>query len=279
MNGRAFSWLMPMVAASTSARREAISGRLVSATAVRSSSPRPGSSSVIWVWSCSSGSTTARVEPQHAREPRALDAPLLPRRDRLLLEVGDHVAGAINFVGRDEVASEFLDFLDQLAGEADGVKSAPVDASILMDQEVSVRGLHQGVVFRPLGIPVPGVEHLTRHQRLVNRVGRMNDAQIVPPEARPAVEEVGAGGGHDALVEVGSAAVVSDVIEADVQVGEPEHLRAGQLGLGDPDAGLRRGDDERTGVGEPQGSRQSDRKPAIFGREGSGIQARRDRER
>ena len=38
----------------------------------------------------------AGVEPQHPRQPGALDPPLLPRRDRLLLEVGEHVPGPVD---------------------------------------------------------------------------------------------------------------------------------------------------------------------------------------
>ena len=58
---------------------------------------------------------------------------------------------------------------------------------------------------------------------------------MVPRQAGTGVEEVRARRGHDALVEVGAAAVVADVVEADVEVGNPEDLGLRQLGLGDPD--------------------------------------------
>ena len=88
-----------------------------------------------------------------------------------------------------------------------------------------------------------------------------------PHEAGTGVEEVRARRGHDALVEVGAAAVVADVVEADVEVGDPEDLGLGQLGLGDPDPGLRRGHDQRPGVGEPQRGGQVDREPEVGRRE------------
>ena len=70
-------------------------------------------------------------------------------------------------------------------------------------------------------------------------------------------------GGQDALVEVRAAAIVADVVEADVECGEPEDLGPRQLGLGDPDPGLCRGHDQRPGVGKPQGSGESDREADI----------------
>ena len=102
---------------------------------------------------------------------------------------------------------------------------------------------------------LPGVQDLPGRQGLVDGVGRGDD----PPQAAAAVEVVGARRGHDALVEVGAAAVVAKVVEGDVEVGDPEDLGLGQLGLGDPDPGLRRGHDQGPGVGEPQGGREVDR--------------------
>ena len=81
--------------------------------------------------------------------------------------------------------------------------------------------------------------------------------------ADTAVEEVDAGRRHDALVEVRAAAVVPDVVEADVERRHPEDAGPRELGLGDPDAGLRRGHDDRPGVGEPQRRGQVDREPEV----------------
>ena len=85
----------------------------------------------------------------------------------------------------------------------------------------------------------------------------------IPQQAGTAVEEVRAGRGHDALVEVRAAAVVAEVVEADVERGDPEDLGLRQLGLGDPDPGLRRGHDQRPGVGEPQRGGQVDREAEV----------------
>ena len=48
-----------------------------------------------------------------------------------------------------------------------------------------------------------------------------------------------------------------------LSVGDPEDLGPRQLGLGHPDAGLGGGDDQRPGVGEPQGRGQVDREPEV----------------
>ena len=44
---------------------------------------------------------------------------------------------------------------------------------------------------------------------------------------------------------------------------KPEDLGLRQLGLGDPDSGLRRGHDQRPGVGEPQGGGEVDREAEV----------------
>ena len=93
----------------------------------------------------------------------------------------------------------------------------------------------------------------------------------LPHQAGTAIEEVRARRGHDALVEVRAAAVVADVVEADVEVGNPEDLGLRQLGLGDPDPGLRRGHDQRPGVGEPQGGGEVDRESDVVRIERRGL--------
>ncbi len=201
----------------------------------------------------------ARVEPQDLGEVGALDAPLLPRRGRLLLEVGDHVPGPIDLDSRDQVPAQVRDPLDQVVPPLDAVEGAGIHSPVLVHQEVGVGRHEQGVVLGGLDVPVPGVQDLPRGQGLEDGIGQGD----VLDQSAAAVEEVDAGRGHDALVEVRAAAVVSDIVEAHVERGNPEDLGPRELGLGHPDAGLRGGHDQRPGVGEPQGGGEVDRKPQV----------------
>ena len=92
-------------------------------------------------------------------------------------------------------------------------------------------------------------------------------------QAGTGIEEIDAGGGHDALVEVRPAAVVAKVVGGDVERGDPEDLGPRQLGLGNPDSGLCRGHDQRPRIGKPQGGREVDREPKVGRRQGRGLRA------
>ena len=92
-----------------------------------------------------------------------------------------------------------------------------------------------------------GSEVLPRDQGLEEDIGRGD----VLDQAAATVEKVHAGRGHDALVEVGAAAVVPEIIEADVERGDPENLGPCELGFGHPHAGLRGGHDQRPGIAKP----------------------------
>ncbi len=83
------------------------------------------------------------------------------------------------------------------------------------------------------------------------------------PQAATAVEEIHARCREDALVKIRAAAVVSDIIAADVQLRNPEDLGPRELCFGDPDAGLGSGHDQRPGVGEPQGGGEVDREANV----------------
>ena len=58
-------------------------------------------------------------------------------------------------------------------------------------------------------------------------------------QAAAAIEKVCAGRRQNPLVEIGAAAVVPNVIEREVEIGQPEELGLRQLGLRDPRPGLR----------------------------------------
>ena len=156
----------------------------------------------------------------------------------------------------------------------DGVEGAGVHPPVLVHLEVGVGGLEQGVVLRGLDVPVPGVQDLPRGKGLEDGIGRGDG----PPHAGTAVEEVHARRGHDALVEVRAAAVVSDVVEADVERGNPEHLGPCELGLGHPHAGLGGGDDQRPGVGESQSGGEVDREAEVGRLERGGLQVQAGRQ-
>jgi hypothetical protein len=111
---------------------------------------------------------------------------------------------------------------------------------------------------------VPRIQHLPGNEGLEDDVGGGDVSDhAISGEAGPAVKEVDARRGHDALVEVGAAAVVAYVVEADVERGDPEDLGVGQVGLGDPDAGLGGGHEQWAGVGEPQSGGEVDWIPQI----------------
>ena len=96
----------------------------------------------------------AGVEPQHLRQVGALDPPLLPRRDGLLLEVGEHVPGPVDLDLGDQLLAQLRDPLDQVVAPLDGVEGAGVHPPVLVHPEVGVGGLQQGVVLRGLDVPV-----------------------------------------------------------------------------------------------------------------------------
>ncbi len=210
----------------------------------------------------------AGVEPQDLREVGRVHAPGLPRRGGALLEVGQEVARPVDLDPRHQVATQAGDSGDELMPARDGVERPGVHAAGAMDLEVGVGGLKQRIVLGPLHVPVRRVQGLPRGQGREERVGQRH----VLPHAAAGPEEVDAGGGHDALVEVGPAAVVADVVEAHVERGHPEHLGARELALGHPDARLRGRDDQRPRVGKPKRRREVDRELEVARRERRGVE-------
>ena len=130
----------------------------------------------------------ARVEPEGLRQVGAGDAPLLPREDGALLEVGDHVPCPIDLDARDQVAAQLRDALDQVVTPLDGVQGAGVHPAVLVHAEVGVGGRHQDVVLGGLDVEVAAVEDLSGGQGLEDDVGQVDHL----PQAGAAVEEVGA---------------------------------------------------------------------------------------
>ena len=75
----------------------------------------------------------------------------------------------------------------------------------------------QGVILGGLDVRLPGIQNLPRGQGLEDDIGQGDDL----PHAGTAVEEVDARRCHDALVEVRAAAIVSDIVEAQIELEEP----------------------------------------------------------
>src|SRR5262249_44719187 len=137
-----------------------------------------------------------------------------------------------------------LNFCDEVIPEPDAVKVARILAPVLMNAEIGVGRLVNGVVLGALDVPLPGCEDLPRRQGFKDGVGHVD----VLDQAAAAVEEADAGSGEESAVEVGAAAIVADVIEAERQCRDPEYSGAGELSLGDPNSGLRGRHDQRSGV-------------------------------
>ncbi len=68
----------------------------------------------------------------------------------------------------------------KIAPQLDGVERAGVHSPVLVDHEVGVGGLEQGVVLRGLDVPLPGVQDLPSRQGLVDGIGRGDE----PPTGR-----------------------------------------------------------------------------------------------
>ena len=176
--------------------------------------------------------------------------------------------GPIDLVGGDQIFAHLQDPLDQVVSALDGVEGAAVHSPVLVHQEVGVGCLKQDVVLRGLDVELARVEVLPRGQRLEDDVRQVD----VLPEAGTGVVEVHAVDGHDALVEVGAAAVVPDVIGADHERRDPENLGPCQLCFGDPYTGLGGGHDQRPGIAQPQRGREVDRQADVGGFEEALLQ-------
>ena len=124
-----------------------------------------------------------------------------------------------------------------------------------LEVEERLRDLEQHVVARRLEVGLARRDHPPRRQRGEDRVGQP-DRQGRPAadeERLPALAEVLAG--EDVLLD----AVMAEVIDAGVEVGDPQRLGLELQGQGLLDLGRRRGDIERADPGQLQRGRQVDR--------------------
>ena len=168
------------------------------------------------------------------------------------------LARSISTVGTRSAPSRVIR-LTRSRPARDRIERPGVRPAGLVDLEIRFGGLEQGIVLGCLNVPISRVEHLPGGERLEDRIGQVH----ILDQGAATVKVVHARGGEDALVEVRAAAVVPDVIGAEHDRGNPENLGPRELRLGDPDARLGGGNDQRSGVREPQGRRKVDRKGQV----------------
>ena len=202
----------------------------------------------------------ARIEPQNLREIGAGDAPAFATdAARCSSAACSRLARSSSTAGtrsRESSSTRATSF----SARSTTCRAAGVLAAMLMNVEIRVGGRQQRVIFRGLDVQSLGVERLPGCQRLKDGV-RQIDGLIKAPISveviqiliqRPARRRSAIGGIVHAEVEVRAETVVAVVQRADVEVRNPEQLRTLELRLGNPGAGLRGGDDQGPGVGQPQ---------------------------
>ena len=171
-----------------------------------------------------------------------------------MLEVGEHVPGPIDLDPGDQILAQARDPIDQVVPQLDGVEGAGIHSPILVHPEVSIGCHEQRVVLGGLDVRLPGIQDLPRGQGLEDDIGQGLDL----PQAGTAVKVVDTRRCHDSLVEIRAAAIVSDIIEAYIELRNPEDLGPCELRFGHPHAGLGGGHHQRPGVGESQGGGEVD---------------------
>ena len=115
-SGRIFSRRIRSAAAWTSARFEASSGRLVERDLLQVGERLGGvDQGELKMIVLERDDHRERVQPKDPREVGALDAPRLTRGGRLLLEVGEQVAGPLDLDPRNQLVAQAGDLLDQVA--------------------------------------------------------------------------------------------------------------------------------------------------------------------
>ena len=114
----------------------------------------------------------AGVQPEHAGEAGARDPPRLTRGDGLLLEIGEQVAGAIDFDDGDQLVAQAGDSLDQVVPARHAVEGSGIHAPVLVHVEIGIGGHEHGVVLRGLDVPLAGIQVLPLDQWLEEYVGQ-----------------------------------------------------------------------------------------------------------
>ncbi len=173
----------------------------------------------------------------------------------MLVEVREQIPGSLDFDVRNQFVAQTRNSIDQVAPAFDAIKGPRVHSPILMDVEVGAGGQECSVVLGGLDVPLAGIQNLPFDQRLEEDIGQRDNF----PQPATTVEEIQARSGEDTLVEIRAAAVVSDIIRAQIQLRNPEDLGSRELGFGHPDTRLGGGHKQRSRIGEPQCRGEVDR--------------------
>src|SRR5262249_11992850 len=117
----------------------------------------------------------ARVQAEDLGKIGAGDAPVFACGDGLLLQEGQQVTGPVHLDPGNQVRTQPVNFVEQLAPFLDAVQSAGVLAAIFVDVEVGSSGLQEGLVLGGLDVPALGIQVLPRGQGLEDGVGQGDD--------------------------------------------------------------------------------------------------------
>ena len=136
-----------------------------------------------------------------------------------MFEVGHFGAYALGFDRRRQVLGQALHGLQKLLAPGQGVQGAGVPATRLLDVEIRLRHVQQGVVVRGLHVVLSGLDDLLGRQRREDGVrgGEYGDRASAEHVLITAVDELIAG------VALG-AAVVAIIAAAQVDGGQPEDV-------------------------------------------------------
>ena len=198
-----------------------------------------------------------------AGDPPVADGDLLRLEQRLELGLGP-----VDLQGGDQGGGQAAGEVHEQPGAVDGCVDPQQPTARRLEREEPLRHLEQHVVAGRLEVRGPRGDHPPRRQRGEDRVGQAH-RQIRPAadeERLAALAEVLAG------EEVLLHAVVAEVVDAAVDVGDPEHLGLEVQRHGLLDLLGRGGDVERPDASQLHGGRQVDRQ--ALGRRGEPPAAR-----
>ena len=260
--GRFFSRRRSCSAAATSSRWEAISGRLFTATRTSSSALWSQGTSVTW----RNGGSIGSISVVGSRSRTSASWALATCQSRIATcWVCRRLWSSVwaRLISRGAIrlgASPVVKFTSRSARWIDApMPSSRPRAACKAKKACETWSKH--IVPRRLEIGPARLDHPTRRQRGEDGVGEPDGQRrtAADEERLAAFPEVLAG--EDVLLD----AVVPEVVDAGVEVGDPEGLGLEMQGERLLDLGRRRGDVQRPDPGQRQGGREVDRQAAAAG--------------